>query len=328
MNQVTPRIDKGKQRAVVDFEEPCESTPLLGSSSQQPGLVTLEAEPQDRWEIDWPTVIKSLLYGALLTLIIILGLLAYAASRLRRDITLDEAVRWELTGLRIVNVSTGGEDSSPSISAEVQALIQGVDLGYLSDWERKLASWGIRTVDTVRVSSAPVQAKIRTASGLEDVAAVTVKPFDLKLPPGPENKEPVTFIAYVQPTVNASRAINLLEYAWSEQEVNAEALVTDIRVEGIQGGRQWIKVDLDIFKLPLSYERESFWVQYLKLALITRIKSQIYLSSHHHPHLCSPHWCQQSILLTLKSIQIIQSAQLPRSLTPSHSSTYRISHSH
>lgn len=269
MNQTNQRVDKGKQRAVDDLEGASESTPLLASSSRQAELISLEVVPMDHWEIDWPSVIRALLYGVLLTLITLLGFLAFAISQLHRDLTTDEGVRWDLTGIQILNVTLGEDGNPPAVDMKVEVLVQGVDFSYLSAWEQRMVTWGIRSLDSVRVSTTAVTAMISTSDGMEDMATITVDPFNLKLPRTADAKELVAMTARASTRLNTTRALSLLDYTWVKQKVISTAIVRDIKVEGTRGWRKLISIGLDEFKLPLHYERTCLLYTSLSEALNT-----------------------------------------------------------
>jgi hypothetical protein len=263
MNHTGTRLDKGKRRAINDPEDPTESTPLLGSSVEQPQLISLESSPLDHWEIDWTAVIRALFYGVLLVLIVFMGLLAYAVSQLRKDIKLNDAVPWELRDFQVLNITFGEDGGLPSMTAKAEALVGGLDMGDLPAWEQKLATWGIRTMDTVRIATSPVTAMICTPNGPEEVASVTVKPFEFKLPTNAADKQRVTVEAKVEPNSTPSRMLQILEYTWGEQRVKATAIVHNIHVEGTHGWRKLINLTLKVLKLPLQFRRECIFIRHI-----------------------------------------------------------------
>src|ERR1700761_5721231 len=148
MTSPSSSVDKGKRRAITD-EEPTETSPLLGTSSEaSTQLIRLEISPRDSFRWEWGRAVRTFLIGFALALAILAFVVLLALAKFRRDVNFEEAIRWNIDDFVVRNISKPGRPLSMWVEARLSVSLS-FDSQDLEAWEENAIGWGMNALEEV-----------------------------------------------------------------------------------------------------------------------------------------------------------------------------------
>ncbi len=168
-----------------------------------------------------------------------------AIHRLRRDVKLDEAVRWQLNHLEVLNVT----EQSMSLWVKLSASFW-VDVEDLPLWEKRLLAFGLRTIDIVTTDPSIIS----VYSSLNDSRLLSISTPELTfhVPDSSLDIRNADIIFQAIPTTDFSYLLELAERSWNASRLDTIAVADDItfRLDSGWAGR----FTLPQIQLPFTFE--------------------------------------------------------------------------